>query len=105
MAIFQSLQEPIRNEVLAVGTSSVKLSESRNSVNPRTTILVRNTSPNAADTIYINLGLTTATTSSGIVLRQYESYTDTTGEGYTAFQGVITCICATATGQLTIMER
>jgi len=105
MALFQSLQEPIRNEVLAIGTSSVKLSEARNDVNPRTTILIRNTSPNAVDIIYINLGLTTATTSSGIVLRQYESYTDTTGEGYRAFQGVITGICATANGQITIMER
>lgn len=105
MGVYSSLQESIRNEVLAVGTSSVKVSESRNDVNPRITILARNTSPNATDIIYINLGLSTATTGSGIVLRQYESYTDTTGEGYVAFQGVITAICATATGQLTIMER
>jgi len=105
MGVYQSLQEAIRNDVLTVGGTAVKVSDARNENNPRITILIRNTSSDPTMIITVNLGLGTPTANNGIVLRQYESFTDTTGEGYTAFQGGITALCAVAGGQLSIMER
>jgi len=105
MALFQGVQEAVRNDVVAVGLTTVKIAESRNDITPRITILVRNTSPNATDVITINLGLGTPTANYGIVLKQYESFTDSSDQGYQCFQGSYTAVCATATGQLSIMER
>ena len=102
-----SVQEPTRNETLAVGTSSVVASQKR-ALNPgqkRKNIVIRNTSPNATDTITIALGFTQAVANNGIVLRQYDTWMDTTESGYECYQGVISAICATGTGQLSIFER
>lgn len=93
-----------KNESLAIGTSNVVISRSRTQDRPRKVILIRNISPNAGDTITISLGQS-ATANTGIVLKQYESFTDSTDAGYQAFQGQINGICATATGLIAIMER
>lgn len=95
-----------RNESISVGTSNVVVSRSRTQEQKqeRKVILCRNISPNATDTITINFG-NTATANTGIVLKQYESFTEVTDSGYKAFQGQINAICATATGVLSIFER
>ena len=98
-------QEPVRNETVAVGISNVTVAEDRNEDAPRKVIVIRNISPNATDIITINFGLSQAVANAGIVLRQYESFTDTQDGGYMPFQGHINAICATATGSLAIMER
>jgi len=106
MAIYTTYQEQARNDSVAVGTSSVVLCLPRNQDNPRKVISVRNTSPNAADIIYINFGLTQATANTGIVLKQNEGFTDSQdGTAYYPFQGSITAICATANGTVSILER
>ena len=105
MSIYSNIQEATRNETVAVGVSSVRVSDACNDVNPRKNIVIRNTSPNAADVITINFGYNPAVASQGIVLNQNEAISDTTEAGYQSYQGVITAICATANGQLSIMER
>lgn len=103
--IYSQIQEPTRNEEIAVGTSSIILSEARQGLQPRKNIIIRNTSPNAADIITINIGYGIASSGAGIVLKQNESYTDSSETGYTAWQGVITGICATANGTVAVYER
>lgn len=99
-------QEPTRNEKVAVGTTSKVISETRTGGNiKRRNITVRNTSPNAVDIITVNLGFSPAVAEAGIVLRQNESFSDSSETGYECYQGVITAICDTANGQLSIFER
>lgn len=105
MALFSNIQEPTRNDKVAVGVTSISISSASNDVNPRKTIIIRNTSPNATDIITVNFGYTPATAQFGIVLNQNESVADTSETGYTSYQGVITAICATVTGQVSIFER
>lgn len=100
-----SNQEPSRNEQISVGLTAVEVAARRTDTTPRKTIVIRNTSPNATDIITLNLGAGTATANLGIVLRQYETFVDTNDSGYICWQGVITGICATATGKLSIFER
>lgn len=105
MPIYQSIQEPSRNEIVAVGTTSVIVSDSKNTDNPRKVILIRNNSSAAADIITVNLGNNAAIASAGIVLKQYESFSDSSEAGYQCWQGSITAICATANGSLSVFER
>ena len=98
-------QEPTRNEEVLVSTSNKIVSEARNQQNARKNITIRNTSANAADIITLNLGYDTATSGAGIVLKQNESFTDTSETGYSCYQGVISAICDTANGKLAIYER
>ena len=112
MGIFTSYQDPSRNETVAVGTSSVVISNARQTdLNKRKVISVRNMSPNAADIITVNLGNGAAVADNGIVLKQYESFTDSNDgdaendKGYLCWQGSVTAICATATGTVSIFER
>jgi len=97
--------EPVRNEIVSVGATSVQLCEQRLQQNKRKVLLVRNTSIAANQIITVNLGANPAVAGAGIVLNQNESFTDSTSEGYEAFQGSIQAICAVAGGQVTIMER
>lgn len=97
--------EPVRNEILAVGVTSVQVMPQRLSMNKRKVILVRNTSDDATKIITVNLGANPAVASKGIVLRQNESFMDSSETGYECFQGIITAICAAAAGQLSIVER
>lgn len=103
--VYTTLQEPSRNDSVSVGTSSVTVSEARNSDNPRKVIVVRNNSTAAADIIYISMGSAQAVANKGIVLRQYEVFTDAADGLYQPFQGTINAICATANGSLTVFER
>jgi hypothetical protein len=98
-------QEPTRNEEVAVGTSNTIVSENRLLQQPRKNITIRNTSSNAADIITVNLGYNEAAAGAGIVLKQNESFTDSSETGYKCYQGVITAICATANGKLAVYER
>ena len=99
------IQEPVRNETVAVGVASIIVSEPRKKEqNPRITILVRNTSA-GGQVITVNLGMSVAVAQQGIVLKPNESYTDTTSEGYQSYQGGISAISDLAAGVLSIMER
>jgi len=99
------LQEPTRNEKLAVGATSVVVAETRNVDNPRKVIILRNTSDNAAKIITVHMGQGVAVAEVGIVLKQNEAVTDSSESGYKCHQGTITAICAVADGQLSIFER
>jgi len=104
--LFFQLQEPVRNEKVAVANTSKVIAEARNSLNKRKFILIRNTSTNANEVITCHMGQNVAQDNIGIVLRQYESFMDSNETGYECHQGVITGICAVAgPGQLSITER
>jgi len=106
MGMYSTVQEPTRNEIVAVGTTAVEVARARQTeLMPRKTIVIRNNSAAATSIITINLGLSVAVANAGIVLRQYESFSDSTESGYQAFQGTITAICADANGSLSIFER
>lgn len=99
--------EPTRNEQLSITTTASVVSESRvGTGNKRKVILIRNTSPNVTDIIYVwfsSSGVAAANT--GIKLQQGESCVDSTDSGYDCFQDKITAICATATGTIAVYER
>jgi len=98
-------QESARNETITVGTSNTILSDVRNLQNLRKNILLRNTSTSATAVITLNLGYNQAVAGAGIVLKQNESFSDSSETGYEAYQGVITGICNEAGGKLAIYER
>jgi len=102
---FTTYQEPARNDSVAVGTTSVTVSVARQAGLPRRNITIRNTSTAAADIVTLNIGTTPSVAGYGIVLRQYDTWTDSTESGYECWQGTITAICATANGVLAITER
>ena len=103
--LFFQLQEPCRNEIVAVGVSSSVIAESRNVVNPRKVLIVRNTSDDATKVITVHFGQGLAVANAGIVLKQNESFSDCSETGYESHQGVVTAISAVAAAQLSIMER
>lgn len=98
-------QEPARNESVSVGTTSVTIAEKRSEMRPRKVIVIRNISDDSTKVISVNFGLQQAVTNTGIVLRQYESVTETTDAGYECWQDTITAKCAVAGGTLAIFER
>ena len=100
--IFFQLQEPTRNDKVAVATTSTVIAEARNNDNKRKVIVVRNIGSN---NITCNLGQSQATANVGILLKPSESFVDASGEGYQCFQGVITAIADTASTDIAIMER
>jgi len=103
--IFEQIVEPTRNETVSVGTSSTVISQARNGLNRRKVLLVRNISSAAADIITVTPQFGQAVANAGIVLQPGESYSDSEETGYSPFQGMITAICATANGSLSIHER
>lgn len=105
MATWTAYQEPTRNESVSVGTSSVVVSTARQGGEERKALVIRNSSPNAADIITLNLGANQATAGAGIILRQNDTYTESTDGGFRCWQGTITGICATANGTLSVFER
>jgi len=96
-----------RNEDIAVGTTAVEVCDNREGLpNKRVVLSFRNTSPNSTDDIRINFQPTgVATSTKGLLLKQNESTSDSTDQGYECWQGKCTAICATATGQITVFER
>lgn len=101
---YSAYQDPARNDSVAVGLSNVIVSQPRQAGLKRKVLHVRNNSTAAADIITITFGNAT-TAGSGIVLKQYESFTDSNDGAYECWQGTVTAICATANGTLNIMER
>lgn len=106
MGIFSPIQQPTLNDNVTIAVTSTKVSDSRNQDNPRTVITCRNISTDANDVITINLGNNPAVANKGIVLRQYESFTDANDGGYQCWQGSVTAISTTGTASnLAIFER
>ena len=100
-----ALQEPTRNEQVAVTNSSSMISEARTIPNARKCLVVRNISDASTKIITINMGFNKATNNNGIVLRQNEAFTDSSEAGYQCHQGGITAICVVTGGVLSIYER
>jgi len=105
MATYSTIQEAARNDQVDVTTSNGKIADARNELKPRVSIVIRNTSASTADIITVNFGFNTAVANKGMVLQQNESISDSSENGYQCWQGVITAICATANGKLSIFER
>lgn len=106
MSIYSPLQEPSRNENITIATSSTKVSDARNDVNPRKEMTIRNISSNALDIITINLGNNPAIANQGITLRQYEGITLNNAPDSPCWQGSITAISTTGTASnLSVFER
>ena len=99
-------QPQARNEIVAVGLTSLELFKGTFLGQPRKMFAVRNTSPNALDIITLSLGGNAAVANTGIVLRQNDVYMESTvnDPSMDVWQGVIQAICATANGQLSIVE-
>lgn len=93
-------REWIRNEAVAVGTSSVEIAPARN----RKMILIRNTSSGTQE-ITVHLGYGVAVADVGIVLAAGESFSDSSEANYECFSGTITAIGDAASGQLSVVER
>lgn len=102
---FAMTSESVRNEQVAVGTTSKLVAEIRLLTAPRRDILLRNISTNPADIISVNLGNQIAVANTGIVLQQGESFSFSSESSNPAPQCQFTAICATANGILAIMER
>lgn len=103
--VFTYAQDPARNDSVNVGTNNTLLCDARNQDQPRKVVVIRNISPNPVDIITVNLGLSTAQNNKGIVLKQNESFSDSSEAGYQCFQGTINAICETANGVVSILER
>lgn len=103
--VYSTQTEPARNESVTVGTSSVIIAEQRVQPNKRKSITVRNISSDATMVITVNMGYQSAVANTGLVLKQYESFTDASDSGYDCFQDQISAICAVAGGTLAIFER
>lgn len=95
-------QEDTRNELVLVGVDSVIVAEARPD---RISIYLRNTSANAVDIITVVFGNQTAVLLAGQVQNPGDTSVDSNNADYKCYQGVITAICATADGQLSIYER
>lgn len=95
------IDEYTRNEQVAVTTTAIEVSIAKK----RKVLLIQNISPNITDIIYISFNAKIATTTNGIRLKQNESVMMTQDAGYNPYGGVITAICATATGVLNIFEQ
>jgi len=101
-----TMEESTRNEALIITSASQVISNSRPD-RSRKAITIRNIADDPTKIITINFGAQQAIANAGIVLRQYESVSDSSETGYECFQGTITAICAvaSATADLTIFER
>jgi len=105
MGTWSTFIEPTRNESVAVGTSNVNLCQASFLSTPRKTLVIRNVSTDATSEITIVLGNAVATAGSGIVLRQFDTYVESTDAGYECWQGPVNTICNNANGTLAIFER
>ena len=96
---------PARNDAMAVGTTSVEIAIDQEARDGRRAIIIRNTSPNPADTITLSLGGISAVAGSGIILRQNDVFVDSSDAGYLCHQNQILGVCATINGTVSVMER
>lgn len=106
MSSYYSAQEQARNDQVDVIATSTTISQAPFKDQERNGFVLRNTSPNAVDIITIKLGNEKAIANEGIVLRQYDIYSESiVNSKDDIWQGAIQGICATANGKLSIMER
>lgn len=108
MGFIRTAQEPTRNETLTVSNTSTTICDMRtDQTSPRQVLTIRNIADDATKVITVNLGAKAAVANAGIVLRQYESFTDSADGGYLPYQGTVTAICAvaSATPDIAIFER
>lgn len=105
MGLYSTIQEPSRNDTVSVGLTNTLISEARNELNPRKVFVIRNISADDADIITLNLGFTTATANKGVVIKKGESYGEASEAGFSAWNGTINAICATANGSVSVFER
>lgn len=102
---FSRLQ-PTRNEQVSVTATASIISEDRTEIQPRTAIILQNTSATpGTDLIYIYFGSNGVATTTSFKLDVGDTLIDVTDSGYICNQGTITAICATANGKLNIIER
>lgn len=95
----------IRNDSISVTTTSIQLSPRRNTFQDmRQEILIRNNSTNVADIITLSLGNTQAIDGAGIVLEKGQAWGGSNDLGI-LWKGAIQCVCKTANGVLSVMER
>ena len=102
--LYGEFQEVTREDSLNISTTS-KTVANVTIGNPRKTILIRNTSEDTTSVISISFGQKQAENGKGIILKQNESFSDSTSEGYTAYQGQINAICSDANGKIAVFER
>jgi len=106
--IINTAQEATRNESIIVTNASQTICNAIvGTMPPRKVLTIRNIADDATKIITINIGNNPAVANVGIVLRQYESFTDSADGGYLPFQGTITAICAvaSATATIAVFER
>jgi len=96
--------DPNRSTSVAVGVASISVCDTRSLQTPRQVLVFRNISPNAVDIISLNFGQPAAA-NVGVILRQYDTYTEVVDAKFSPYQGSINAICATANGVLAILER
>ena len=88
-----------RNDLIAVGTSSLQLCPARN----RSEIVITNTSA-AAQTLTLSFG-SQAVANVGIPLKPFSVYYASNTSGFNVYQGEIFIISDGAAGQVSIFER
>jgi len=93
------IQENLRNDTLAVGTSSVLVSPQRK----RKEIVITNTST-AAQNITLTFGKT-AVAGKGVFLLPYSVWYSSQTEGFNVTNDEIYAISSAVAGQLSIFER
>lgn len=89
-----------RNEQVAVGVTALEVSFAKK----RKAVLIQNISPNVADVIYVSMSDKKATTTTGIRLKQNESFYFSQDIAFRVYGGQITAVCDTANGMLNIFE-
>ena len=95
----------IRNDTLAVSTTSIEVCADMEGKPPRSDLIIRNNSPSVLDIITISIGSIKAVAGSGIILKQGEVWMNSTDISNPCWQGQIQAICATVNGVLAIMEK
>lgn len=88
-----------RNDLIAVGTSSIQLSPAR----VRNEIVLTNTST-TGQTLTISFG-TQATANVGVVLKPFSVYFASNTSGFNVYQGDIYVVSDGAAGQISVFER
>ena len=97
--------EPTRNENITVGTTSLTISDARTEKNKRKVIHLKNISADTTTVITVNFGFGIAAVNKGVILNNGEAVSDTSEQGYEAYQGMILAVASAAGGTLAIFER
>jgi len=95
------LPEITRNELVAVGTSSLTIAEA----NPRSSIYIRNSSTGVQVITVLFSQAQLAVANAGFVLKPGEFIVDSTTAGYQCYQGKVQAIGDAVAGQVSIFER